>query len=91
MTNQNNPVLKKSATKNGAVIKVLIMASSIVMTVGGWATLAAGQMINSVNTAQPQAFAPSSNSSVNTNTTTVGQATASNTQFRSVARTRSSR
>jgi hypothetical protein len=91
MTNQNNPVQKKSVAKSGTAIKVLIMASSLVATVGGWATLAAGQMINTVNTAQPQALVQSANSNVNTSSTTVRQATVSNTQTRAVARTRSSR
>jgi len=91
MTNRNNPVHKKSATKSGTVIKVLIMASSLVATVGGWATLAAGQMINTANTTQPQALAQPSTSNINTSSTTVRQATTSNTQLRAVARTRSSR
>ncbi len=94
MTSQTTQVKRTSSSGNGMGIKMLIMASSVAATVGGWALLAAGQLQDTLAAAQqPQAIVqPVTSSTQNTlrsvnPQTTLGQVTQPNT----LARTRSSR
>lgn len=102
MNNQIYPDKKASNAKNGVVIKLMIMATSLVATVGGWAILAVGQMQNAVAAAQqPQPIVQPANPaardslrSTNSQTQpTQPQVTTPRTQTqpRTFGRTRSSR
>jgi hypothetical protein len=102
MTSQVFPAKKVSASKSGAGIKTLIMASSLIATMGGWAMLAVGQIQGAVNTipqSQPivQPASPAVQNSVGSSNlqTSPRQVAVPNTQPqqqpRVLGRTRSSR
>jgi hypothetical protein len=88
MANQTNSTRRAAPAKKSATgIKVLIMAASVGMTLGGWGILAASQAQTALASApQSQAFVQSTSPS-----TIQGQAVAPSTQPRAIARTRSSR
>jgi hypothetical protein len=102
MTSQAYPAKKISTSKSGVGIKMLIMASSLIATMGGWAILAVGQIQSAVNTlpqSQPivQPASPAVQNSVGSSNlqTSPRQVTVPNTQPqqqpRVLGRTRSSR
>jgi len=102
MTSQAYPAKKISTSKSGAGIKMLIMASSLIATMGGWAILAIGQIQGAVNIipqAQPivQPASPAAQNGLGSTNlqTSPRQVTVPNaqtqTQPRVLGRTRSSR
>jgi hypothetical protein len=96
MTNQINSVKRTtSVQKNGTGIKAIIMAASLVATIGGWGVLAVGQVNDTiVAMQQAPALVQSAGTTIQnnaTNQTTLRPVTIPATQPRSIARTRSSR
>ena len=99
MANQMNSTRRAAPAKKSTTgIKVLIMAASVGMTLGGWGILAASQAQTALASApQSQAFVQSTSPSTQTqlrgnNPSTIqDQAVVPSTQPRAIARTRSSR
>ena len=86
MTSQTLPK-PSPAMKDTGGLKMLIMAGSLTITLAGWGVLAAGQRTES---ATPPVTSVQSSPSVSSSTT-LRQVNPPVTQFRSAARTRSSR
>ena len=87
MTNQTLPK-RSPATKDTGGLKMLIMVGSLAITLAGWGALAAGRWTESA--APPPVTSVQSSPSVSSSTT-LRQVNPPVTQFRSAARTRSSR
>ncbi|MCL4395646.1 MAG: hypothetical protein M1482_12740 [Chloroflexi bacterium] len=83
-----------STRKDTSAIKALIMLSSLGATLGGWGILAAGQVqstTTNVNASSIPAAVSDQTTSIGTSQQALQQSVAPSVQFRSFARTRSSR